>query len=72
MKPLKSPIRGRLAWILMILTAQLVNHESAGADVEELAGTFMRSFLFEDFALSPDGKRPAGSAHLRLQLGGWR
>lgn len=44
-----------LALMAMILFGPFFTNESAGADVEKLAGTFMRSFLFEDFALSPDG-----------------
>lgn len=55
MNPLKLCVDIRVAWMVLVLSGQLIVHDSVGAVVEELARTFMKSYLFEDFALSPDG-----------------
>jgi acetyl esterase/lipase len=55
MNPLKFHVNACFAWMVLVMSGQLIVHDSAGADVEKLADTFMKSYLFEDFALSPDG-----------------
>lgn len=55
MYQLKCLFRVPLVWMFLIFSAHLSYHECVASDVEELAGTFMKSFLFRDFALSPDG-----------------